>query len=104
MINRLDLKVMWGSDELWVSDAIKAMHKQARFKLLLAKAPLIYSKWPHVAQIKTNSGQLQFILKRSLDNIQLTSDQTCLLVHGAEGSALISLYPRCTSWLSDINH
>lgn len=79
------------------------MHDQPRFKLLLAKAPLIYSKWPRVAQIKTNSGQLQFILKRSLDEIQLTSDQTCLLVQGAEGFPLISLYPRCTSWLSDIN-
>lgn len=67
--------------------------------------PLIYSKWPRVAQIKTNSGQLQFILKRSLGEIQLTSDHTCLLVRGGRGDHfLISLYPRCTSWQSDINH
>lgn len=67
--------------------------------------PLIYSKWPRVAQIKTNSGQLQFILKRSLGEIQLTSDHTCLLVHGGRGDHfLISLCPWCTSWQSDINH
>lgn len=74
------------------------------FQLVPAKASLIYSKWPRVAQIKTNSGQLQFTLKRSLDEIQLTSDQTCLLEHGAEACPLISLHLRCTGWLSDINH
>lgn len=67
--------------------------------------PLIYSKWPRVAQIKTNSGQLQFILKRSLGEIQLTSYHTCLLVRGGRGDHfLISLYSRCMCWQSDINH
>lgn len=109
MINRLDMKVMGGSLGIRRAVVLFCHHGHAwptlRFKLLLAKAPLIYSKWPCVVWIKTNSSQLQFILKRSLDKIQLTSDHTCLLVHGGvRASLLISALPEVTSWHSDINH
>lgn len=61
----------------------------------LARAPLTYSKWSHVARIKTNSKLLQLILKRSLLENRLTSDQSCLLLHGGKiPSDLFSPLPK----------
>lgn len=57
MKNRLDMKVMGGvcGDQTSCGSVLPSKPcRQARFKLLLAKAPLIYNKWPRVAQIKTN--------------------------------------------------